>query len=87
MQIHVYVSGDTTTPDNSVVAFVPDAPTILLPAQLYRVQLDAMRRDGKIPFGVPIALAAIAALLIPIGALPVHRAAPDISDLTLSGFE
>jgi prepilin peptidase CpaA len=60
---------------------------MLLPAQLYRVQLDAMRRDGKIPFGVPIALAAIAALLIPIGALPVYRAAPDISELTLSGFE
>lgn len=60
---------------------------MLLPAQLYRVQLDAMRRDGKIPFGVPIALAAIAALLIPVGGLPAYRAAPDISDLTLSGFE
>lgn len=35
MQIHVYVSGDTTTLDNSILAFVPDGPTILLPAHPY----------------------------------------------------
>jgi prepilin peptidase CpaA len=55
---------------------------MLLPERLYRVQLEAMRRDGKIPFGVPIALAAIAALLVPIGALP-YRAAPDVTEMRL----
>jgi prepilin peptidase CpaA len=59
---------------------------ILLPERLYRAQIEAMRRDGRIPFGVPISLAAIAALLIPIGALPWHHAS-DISDLTLSSFQ
>ena len=35
MQIHVYVSDDATALDSSVVAFVPDGPTILLPAHPY----------------------------------------------------
>jgi prepilin peptidase CpaA len=60
---------------------------MLLPQQLYRVQLEAMRRDRRIPFGVPISIAAILALLIPTGVLLQEPAPPPTSELSLSDLE
>ncbi|HEY9012230.1 MAG TPA: prepilin peptidase [Devosia sp.] len=62
---------------------------VLLPQQLYRVQLEAMRRDRRIPFGVPISIAAILALLLPVGvgALLQKPVPPPLSELSLSDLQ
>jgi prepilin peptidase CpaA len=56
---------------------------MLLPQQLYKAQLEAMRRDRRIPFGVPIAFAAILALLLPVGLLLRAPTPAPVSELSL----
>lgn len=60
---------------------------VLLPQRLYRVQLEAMRRDRRIPFGVPISIAAILALLLPLGVLLESPTPPPVSELSMSDLQ
>lgn len=57
----------------SLTIFILSKYPMMLPESWFRAYLTAIGQTGRVPFGIPIAAAAIIALLLPPGALSIYR--------------